>query len=569
MQFPINQFEQFIDETILKRGLTYFKKGYVYDVEELSGGMYEAIVEGSDNYSVELKIVNGTVVEHVCSCPYDNGPVCKHVVAVLFYLQQELLEMKTKIIPLDKPPTRLTNKSSKKKIATDQISEILQKISFVELQNFIKNKANDDKTFKREFLNTFAQQNSKESKLFYSKQVKSILQKASTRQKYIPWNKTRQVGKQVFDLVNIARKHITNANLTSGFYIIIAVMEEMTKALDYADDSNGDIGAPITYSFELLQEIASENNSEEIRKSVFDYCISSFKNEVFSGWDWHLGVLQIATDIISSDEEAQSILACLNVTKVSQYEKEIADGIKLKVIRKTKGEQEAQKFIEEHISNSDIRREAIQKAMQSQLFDKAIKIANDGIKQDKKSKPGLVNEWYNWLLKIAQAQNDVENIIKYARYLFIEDFRHEQNYFEILKSNVQSECWHDFLEELIKSLRDNGRWTNLDQIAKIYIHEKWWSRLLELLREFHSLQHIESFEKHLANEFSSDLVLLYEEEIVKYMKDNVGRNHYVFVCKYLRRMIKLGGRETVNKITADFRVKYSSRKALMEELDMV
>jgi len=44
MKIPINEFEQHVEEDILKRGLQYFKKGYVSQVEELSGGEYEAVV---------------------------------------------------------------------------------------------------------------------------------------------------------------------------------------------------------------------------------------------------------------------------------------------------------------------------------------------------------------------------------------------------------------------------------------------------------------------------------------------------------------------------------------------
>ncbi len=45
MKIPLNQFEQYIDETILKRGLQYFKNGQVNEPEEISPGEYVAIVE--------------------------------------------------------------------------------------------------------------------------------------------------------------------------------------------------------------------------------------------------------------------------------------------------------------------------------------------------------------------------------------------------------------------------------------------------------------------------------------------------------------------------------------------
>jgi hypothetical protein len=43
MNIPLNQFEQIIDETILRRGLDYFRKGLVEEPEELSPGCFEAM----------------------------------------------------------------------------------------------------------------------------------------------------------------------------------------------------------------------------------------------------------------------------------------------------------------------------------------------------------------------------------------------------------------------------------------------------------------------------------------------------------------------------------------------
>jgi len=124
MQIPLNQFEQYIDETILKRGLSYLKNGHVHEPQEISPGEYEAIVEGTEDYTVQLTLKNGIVTEHVCDCPYDMGQVCKHVAAVFFYLQQDEMELnkktkRTKQFNLPnlqnvKPlPNRLTNCSKK------------------------------------------------------------------------------------------------------------------------------------------------------------------------------------------------------------------------------------------------------------------------------------------------------------------------------------------------------------------------------------------------------------------------------------------------------------------------
>jgi len=58
MNIPLDQFEQHISETILKRGLNYYKSGAIESVDEISTGEYFAIVSGSEDYEVEIKIKN-------------------------------------------------------------------------------------------------------------------------------------------------------------------------------------------------------------------------------------------------------------------------------------------------------------------------------------------------------------------------------------------------------------------------------------------------------------------------------------------------------------------------------
>ena len=78
--------------------------------------------------------------------------------------------------------------------------------------------------------------------------------------------------------------------------------------------------------------------------------------------------------------------------------------------------------------------------MKNKEYEKAISLAKDGVEYDIEDKPGLAKEWYDWLLKIAQAQKNKEKTIEYARYLFIDNFHHEQDYYKIttvrLKLNI-------------------------------------------------------------------------------------------------------------------------------------
>ena len=69
MEIPLTEFEQYIDDKIVHRGLAYFKNNNISEVEEINDGEYQAVVEGSNDYHVDLKLVNGKLSQFFCDCP--------------------------------------------------------------------------------------------------------------------------------------------------------------------------------------------------------------------------------------------------------------------------------------------------------------------------------------------------------------------------------------------------------------------------------------------------------------------------------------------------------------------
>jgi len=566
MQIPLNQFEQVIDEDILKRGLSYFKKGRVYEPEEISPDEFETIVEGSEDYVVRYKIKNDIIIEFVCSCPFDSGPVCKHVAAVIFYLQQDQLELNKKSVMTRR---NQNHGSAKRKTIAEQINEMLEKASHEELKQFIRDITERNISFRNAFLMSFAQHNSHESKEVYAKQVKSILSNAAGRDGFINWSASRLVGNAINNLLRSAEKQVESNNYRSAVFISTAVMEQMTQALQFADDSNGDIGGSIDAAYEILWDIAHKPLPEDVRKQILEYCFQAFDKQIYSGWDWHLGILNIASELAHTKEDIERIFKQIESSNESDYEKEKTQELKYRLLLKTQGQNAASNFIEQHISNPCLRREAIVNAIDNKDFEKANMLANDGVKHDLKEKPGLAKEWYDWLLRIAQKQKNTEKVIEYARMLLIDNFMPLQDYFQILKENVSNEQWNEFVEEVIMDISKTKRWSNSGLIESILIKEEQWDKLLEQVKRHASLNSIEYYEKYLAQKFPDEVVELYAHGIIEYVECNVGRPHYKQACRFIRKIIKLGARDKANEIISSLRKQYPQRKALMEELDKV
>ena len=74
---------------ILERGKIYYYEGAVTQLEKTDDG-YSAIVEGSEDYEVEIVTDGQRIMDMFCSCPYAaEGNYCKHMAAVLYQIEGE------------------------------------------------------------------------------------------------------------------------------------------------------------------------------------------------------------------------------------------------------------------------------------------------------------------------------------------------------------------------------------------------------------------------------------------------------------------------------------------------
>ena len=78
------QWQQLFPVHVLNRGREYYRKNKVRSLIQ-DGETYYAVVEGNEEYDVEILIRGDNVKEMQCSCPYAReGNNCKHMAAVLY-----------------------------------------------------------------------------------------------------------------------------------------------------------------------------------------------------------------------------------------------------------------------------------------------------------------------------------------------------------------------------------------------------------------------------------------------------------------------------------------------------
>ena len=564
MEIQLDRFEEQINEVILQRGLNYFRKGYVTDVEEIGYGDYEATVEGSDLYTVHLHIEKGIVTEYDCDCPYDQGPVCKHIAAVLFYLQQDVLHLE------EDHPTKKTTKPSE----MEQVDKILHLLPHEELKAFVRDYCKKDKQVRGQFLFSYMDLCVEQTEL-YSQQIQALITSYSDRYGFIEYRDAANLGRSVCGLLDEAADWPQRGKTAQAIYLAEATIEKMADVINNTDDSSGEIGGCISTATQMLADLAESGLVSPLREELFQWAIKQSKSKTLQGWDWHFEVIRIAIDLIQSPQEKEQLLRILKKIQTcdeNSWNYQQILNLRLQIIRKTENEEAAIRFMEANLSNPTFRKLLIEKALSEKNYPQVEKLANEGIKQDEKSKPGLAADWKNYLLTMYLQTGDKEQIIRLARYFLLQYYsRHQprQYYYGLLKSLISEEQWAAYVDGIIAEICQENKYGAFQPVAEIYIWEKQWDKLLAWIRQYPDFYHIEQTEPYLKEMYPQELAALYQDTILKYLESNTGREHYQKCCQYIRRIIKLGARPMATELITQLQTQYRNRRALLEELSKV
>jgi hypothetical protein len=554
MPITLNNFEKFVSRKILDRGLDYFYSGHIKKTNEISPGNFESIVRGTQDYTVRIRMINNAVTNHFCNCPYDQGGMCKHIVAVLYYFQEEYLSSNSNL------------PEKQKDSELDKIEHILSKISFDELKNFIIKEALSDNKLRNSLYLAFSNLHETEYLDSYKEEIESFIDSKMSAYGFLDYDETIDVYDYVYDILENAEHHAENKNYRIAYILSFAIMESIVGFIDHSDYHEVSLYDLVEESFELLQEISEDDLDDKLRKDIFNHTIESFKDGIFINSDWYSPILELAFLNAISEEDYNTLFNIIDDASFGLYNQEIAIDLKYRIVLKTKGDESASTFLEENLSFSNIRNKAIEYAFKKGDFGKAKAYAYDGIEQHKKAKPGLVNDWNDWLLKIAVEENDTEKVIELAKSLLLSRIGSKKDYFKILKKFTRKDEWEFFFSELIDDIEKKDSHYSFDLIAKLLIREGKWNDLFEHVSKNPDLYVLNTYEKHLKRDYAPELAGMYADAIDDYLKYNMGRNYYQTACDFIRCIYKLDQKKVADTLIEQLTNKYPRRRALIEEL---
>lgn len=208
---------------------------------------------------------------------------------------------------------------------------------------------------------------------------------------------------------------------------------------------------------------------------------------------------------------------------------------------------------------SEVRKWLCDKYISDKNYESAINIYIESIDINKDF-PRLVREYRNQLKKLYKLTNKIDEYKQQLWLLVTKDDCNNLEQFRELKNLYSVTDWETVREKVFDNMPKQYNF------AALYNEEKLYDRLLKVVLDG-SMYYLMEYDKTLAKLYPNEILDKYEVEINKLAQTTASRKEYKNWVKILKRIRQFkGGKEKVNKIVSQWKVRYKNRFALMDEL---
>ena len=294
VQLTEKQIRERASDQSFQKGQAYYKSGAIYNPARQAspGGVaLTAQCEGSSApfYRLNVELDDGGVRSASCTCPYDWGGDCKHIVALLLmYIHEpdEFSEQKSVselLAGLDKDALAgLIQHMVERDPDLYDALELAIPAAKVAAQPTTSGNAKKRQT-----------QVSEET---YRKQINRILKQAYRGDYYDDWNEPGYIG-DLQEVLETGIKFLEAGDAEGALIILRVLLEELTEEYDGDMDYNGDLACVIQ---DIGMPLAEAILSVELDDSALDELQGAMQN-----------ILDNLDEMIEAEDELELILATL------------------------------------------------------------------------------------------------------------------------------------------------------------------------------------------------------------------------------------------------------------------
>jgi hypothetical protein len=545
-------------EQILNRGYTYWSSAAIAHISDDGLGNWTATVVGSKNYLVKIRPSENGMVMCSCTCPYAMDAPCKHIAAVLLELDEREVEFDRY-----ESDDEITAKPG-------SFEDLLNQAGREKLTGFVRSVCEADPLVHHKFMAYMTPSDSSAGKPAFRKVIEAGLASAEwTRYSYE--EEASDATGPAYELLDRAERLVESGSWETIIDISQAVIEEMIPALEYIDDSYGEIGGAIDQATELLHEAAKVSLDEDLQRRFFNWCMESVQSGTYEDWDTQEDLMTILLILCDGREQVAVLERFLDERMKELGQKQIGSSLnyrlertvllKISFLRDESRSEDAEVLMDEFRHLPRVLEMMIESAWEAKDFDRVEKLAQNAIDTHGSELRGLVSGWLEWLVKVAEARGDDSMRQERLKELFymmpsLEKFRR-------FKSSVPKDRWPEMCDEIITELK-NGRY-QLYLLPEIYEVENRMDDLFKWLRDHPSFNSLNKYGHHFRKSYPDVIFAMYEKLIRNYLARNMGRKYYREMAQTLSDLSKSGFSNQVIPLVEDLKEEYHNRPALQDE----
>jgi hypothetical protein len=566
----LQSFEQYVNQTILDRGYVYYLEGAISELNREDEDQWYALVEGSTTYEVEIRLnEKGQVDDYFCDCPFD-GEVCKHIVAVLFKIRENI----------DITPSVQVDKNIR-----DTWEKLVKEVPAEELRQFVKEYGIQYSNFRNQFLLNFSDYSPEESEVQYKEIIEGVFNEYTEYGDFADYYDLYYISRKLHQILKEAATHIKKQRYKDAFQIASLIISECIQKIEYAYDNEGDLEGVIVEGFEVISAIWNANPEDDLKNSILDWLLNEwlrheYNEYTFNGFPVHLILLFADSNnriikALHAIQKANELLPEKD-TWETKFNKESNLNLMIDLYEK-KGEHEnASQIIKDNLQYASLRKKLIDEQLQKNNYSEAVVLIQEGIKHaENENLAGLVHDWKDELLKVQQEIGNNGKIQEIAKDLFV-NHGWNLNYYKIYKNTFDAKEWEEEKKKIIEKLekKDSASqihhifWFNNKTLPDVYIEESMWDALFQWVKKTSNIDTLNTYLPYLKDKYPSELLQIYRSALLYYSEQEMGRKAYRNMVDFIKKMYEIpGGKKAGQELAKEILNKYPRRPAMKDEFN--
>ena len=544
-------FKDDFNTRILSRGYEYYEDGLVEGVL-LKGNIITAKVLGTDAYDVSVEVDNGIFIDGDCTCPYaSEGNYCKHMAALLYYLDNENLDENN-------------NYTTKEKKIRDSLKNINKK----ELDAFLVELLTEDRNiydkFRLRFNNSFPRLTLKE----YKKKIYDAIKSSAGRDGFIDYHESWDYTKNMHKITSEVNKLVDNGEYDLAFEVAKTILETIPET--DIDDSNGSTGEVAESCIEIIERILESilHDENTLAKKILDYILNETKTEYLSNYAIYLYLL---LDLYVErnrylDEIEEGLLDALELGKSKDYfwNAEHYVDILVDIYNKEDDKEKIINLLKKYSANKDICLKLVEEYLKEDNVKDAITLLKTRLEETN-------NSTYASKLADIYLDNIMQDEYKDILYqLLFEYDKYDIDIYKKIKHLYSKQDWLKERENIInKILNESKGYLYFTDLLNICIEEKKYDYIYNMVKD-KDMSTIMRYEQYLLPKYNKELINIYVKCCKSFASKAFNRNMYRELARDMLHIKKMKNSENeYTNLLKEMREKYCNKPAMQDELSQV